>query len=252
MQTKQVIVTEGDEVVYADEHRLYTFAELKALDGEDEIDQRAVQNASEWLSTVLAEIWDGDSEVDYLCSEILPLTGIDVDREYGRNQAGERIPTGWKVEWSVGDRGEHFTVTHCSIDTEKFLAALGRWARNEDIRGKEYSGAKDYGTLAAGPRYTWRLDKRRKEVAIVREQGLTLHVINGMRRRYSDEVDWDYQYEGVSAEFKEAANELVSDLMGHCLKVLRDDWENTWDDEEIAGFAEANEYTFNKHGKRED
>ena len=226
-------------IVDTSEIRLFTLAELKAGDHED-IETGAYDRACEWLAQLEMEFWDGDSEVDWLCTEIFPLAGIEVHREKGKYLS-------WKVGWSVGDRGECFWIDRASVDTEKFLDALARWAKGEDIRGKEYRHAKDYGTLAAGPRYTWRLDRRRKEIAVIRDQGIVIRTDHGWNRGHT-QLDWDYHYDLVSEPTMEAAQEMVDDLMHFALKTLRDDWEDCWHPERLAGLAEANEYTFDDRG----
>lgn len=226
---------------------LYTLAELIDLG-----DQRAIDAAYSWLADVNLEFWDGNEELEnYLVPDVLMAAGIVPERAKARNLRGEPIEGTYHATWCVNDRGEFFALNKCWVDTDRFLAAFKVWSSGQDIRGPQYAAARH---PIKGPATNgYRLDLRTKDGRILREQGLVVDTSDrGWRIRRSDEFDFDYHYEGLSEGFKVAANEMLSDLMHHCLVTLNESYQDCWDQEGLRELAECNEYTFTAEGKRED
>lgn len=226
------------------EAKQYTLVELRDQ-VDDEIESGAFDRAAEWIAAGNLEFWDGESDVEYLCTAIFPCAGITV--KHTRRSNGE-LSSDYDVSWDL-DRGAFFAVGSCTIDANRFLQALKTYLSGNDIRGPEYNKSSDWGYLAAVGTQKRKLDLRSKDARIIKEQGLVLlkHTIWGDSR--SDEADFDYRYDEVSDQFKTDANELVSDLMSYALKVLRADMEDCFDTERILGDAEANGWMFDKRGK---
>jgi len=241
-----------ETTVLADEHgheiekhdrKLYTLAELKALDDrpapeqDDEISSRAYENALEWLSQGESEFWSGQDELDnYIQPEHFGLAGITFDAK--------------KAEYNVGYGSIYFVLPHgTSIDTPVFLRALKAWAEGRDYRGKDY--AKADRKVVLHPYSQHKIDLRSKDARIAREQGLVVQTVSSMWSHSSDEFDLDYHYEGMSDEFKKDCNAFLSDLCHEAAYLLNAEYEYvTGDREYLMETAEANEYTFDRNGKR--
>jgi hypothetical protein len=237
-------VKDGDAVVEQTERKLYTLAELKALDErpaseqDDEIEGGAFENALNWLRDGLYDYdwWD-------TAAEDIHVTLVACGIEYKAND----------IEFDL-DRGSKFVLPRqSSIDTTKFLRALKIYLSGIDVRIPLLGYGDTEGNASTAIRATGHqirnLDLRSKDARIVREQGLVVYRVNGLYSK-SDEFDLDYFYEGLSDQFKEDANEFLSDLCAYGLRVLRDEAEYLASEENLLEMGEINEYRFDRTGRR--
>lgn len=237
-----VVANEHGHEITKRERKLYTLAELKALDDrpapeqDDEISSDAFEKALGWISQGESEFWSGEDDLEnYIQPEHFGLAGITFDAK--------------KAEYNVGYGGIYFVLPRgTSIDTPVFLRALKAWAEGRDYRGKDY--AKDNRKVILHPHSQHKIDLRSKDARIAREHGLIVHTVSTMWSHSSDEFDLDYHYEGMSDAFKNDCNAFLSDLCHEAARLLDSEYEYiTGDREYLMDTAEVNEYTFDRNGK---
>jgi hypothetical protein len=246
--TETRTVKDGDKVVSESERKLYTLAELKAdkhIEDEptDVIDSRvggAYEKALDQLREATFEYEWWEAALDTI-GEVFKACGIDY-------KASE-------VEFDL-DRGSKFVLPNkTSVDEKAFLKALKIYLSGVDVRVPllEYGdtpGNADTAIKAVGTQVR-NLDLRSRDARIIREQGLVVYRVNNAYNSRSDEFDFDYHYpDELSDQFRADANEFLSDLCHYGLKVLRDEMEYLGSEENLLEMAEANEYTFDRTGRR--
>lgn len=246
-ETTVVKDTTGN-VLEESERKLYTLAELKALDDrpapeqDDKIESGAVDRALDWLRQGQGEFWSGLDELDaYIQPELFGLAGITFNAKSATYVVGD---------YSHGSAW--FALPRdTDIDVPLFLRAMKDFYAGRDYRGKEYAKAEGERVVAVG-RSQKKIDLRSKDVRIVKEQGLVVHVISSPYERTTDSFDTEerYGYEDVSGEFKTDCNFFLSELCHEAAKILEADYESQFEEETLLDVAEANEYTFDRTGRR--
>lgn len=267
----EITVLSGNDVADTTERKLYTITELKALDGSDEIDSRAFENALEKLAQhtymddwYLNQTLNGDDEGRGLlaaCGITVPpkteQVDVKVNGKFQYDENGKPIKKWVTREQDIWDsynayEAEFGLSKHATVDERKFLNALQWYLSGKDIRTlPELQWGIPEGSkrgLAATGAQIRKLDLRSKDARIIREQGLTFANPYGWRGSIN-EFDFDYHYEGLSEQFEKDANELLSDLLHEVGFMLRDEAEYRVSEEALMADAQANEMYFDRNGR---
>jgi hypothetical protein len=271
---ESTVVKDGDEIVATKERKLYTLAELKALDErpapeqDDEIDSRAYENALDKMREFQFDNeWWYESTLDNDAVELFKACGITVpqkteqvypkvDGKYQHDESGQivskwvtRDDTIWD-SWDV-DRGEFVLNDRAVVDEKAYLRALQWYLAGKDIRdlpALRWGQPTPPRPLTASPRQQRKLDLRSKDARIIREQGLTISRASHWSPK-TREFDLDYQYDGLSDQTKEDANDLLRDLCSEVIALLRDEQDYLGSEPALLEMAEANEYRFDRTGR---
>jgi hypothetical protein len=273
--TETVVKDATDSIVEQHERKLYTLAELKALDDrpaseqDDEIDSSALENAldkmREWA---LEDNWWSESVLDNDAVELFKACGITVPQKTEtihvkvdgkfqwdeHNKAITKVVTRDDTIWDSwdADRGEFVLNSRAVIDEKAYLRALQWYLAGKDIRdlpALQWGQPTPPRPLRARSLTQRKFDLRSKDARIIREQGLVIHRAShwgGSTR----EFDLDYHYEGLSEQTMADCNELLSDLCHEVVSLLRDEMEYRGSEEALLEDAEANGYTFDRKGGR--
>ena len=250
------------------ERRLYTIEELR--EGGGEIGSRAFENALETLGQYVLDDpeWWTESVLDNDAVELFKACGITVPPKTetinvkvdGKFQWDEQHRPVTKTitrddriwdSWDV-DRGEFVLNPRAVVDERAFLRALQWYLSGKDIRdlpALQWGQPSPPRPIAAGRYQQRKFDLRSKDARIIREQGLVVHRASSWAAQ-TREFDLDYQYEGLSEQTKEDCNELLSDLCHEVVSLLRDEMDYQTSEENLIEFAQANEYTWTKDGRR--
>ena len=276
--TEITTLTKDDKEIERRERKLYTLAELR--DGkhiEDEpsdIIESGVGRAYETALDKMREwafdsTWWSEAVLDNDAVELFRACGITVPQKTetihvkvdGKFQWDEsrkpitktitRDDTIWD-SWDINDR-EFVLNDRARVDEKAYLRALQWWLAGKDIRdlpALQWGQPTPPRPLAASARQQRKFDLRSKDARIIREQGLVIHQVSRMWEGSTREFDLDYQYDGLSDQTKNDCNELLSDLCHEVLSLLRDEMEYRGSNEALLEDAEANEYTFDRNGRR--
>lgn len=234
MQTEvTTLLDESGVVIETTERKLYTITELKNLNGSEETDHRAYENALEWVAEGNMEFWSGLDELDaYIVPEHFGLAGISCKAK--------------DIQFIVGDRGEFLGLPrNTDVNVPIFLRAMKAYFMGLDYRGKPYASASR--KLVATGTGIDPIDLRSRDARIVRDQGLVV-LSNEWRGNQTREFDFDYL--DLSEAFEADCNEFLAELVNEALRILTDDFEDQSSEEVCFDNAEANEYTFDRRGKR--
>lgn len=273
--TQTTVTKDGDEIVETKERKLYTLAELKALDErpaseqDDEIETRAFENALDKLREFsLDDTWWTESVLDNDAVELFKACGIIVPKktevvhvkvdgkftydEHNRivTKTVTRDDTIWD-SWDI-DR-DHFVLnSRAVVDDTMYLKALQWYLAGKDIRALpalRWGQPTPPRPLTASMRRRRKFDLRSKDARIIREQGMVIQRVSGTWGGSTREFDLDYHYEGLSEQTQEDANELLSDLCHEVVSLLRDEMDYFVSEEALLEMDEANEYTFDRTGR---
>lgn len=269
--TQTTVTKDGEAVVDYRERKLYTLAELKALDNrpaseqDDEIESNAFETALDKVREfALDDSWWSESTLDNDAVELFKACGITVPqkteivhiRENGKFQWDEqrrpitktvtRDDTIWD-SWDV-DRGEFVLNSRAVVDEKAYLLALQWYLAGKDIRdltALQWGQPTPPRPLRAGQRTQRKFDLRSKDARVIREQGLTISRSSGWR---TSTREFDLGYSDVSEQTQEDCNELLSDLCHEVISLLRDEMDYRGSEEALLEDAEANGWTFDRDG----
>lgn len=273
--TESTVVKDGDEVVATKERKLYSLAELKALDDrpapeqDDEIESNAFETAldklrefafddTRWTESVL----DDAVELFKACGITVPqkteTIHVKVDGKFQWVDEQRRVPlqktvtrddTIWD-SWDL-DRREFVLNDRAIVDEKAYLRALQWYLAGKDIRelpALQWGQPTPPRPLTAGLRDQRKFDLRSKDARIIREQGLVVSRASHWSSK-TREFDLDYQYDGLSDQTKEDCNELLRDLCSEVVSLLQGRDHYRGSEEALLEDAEANEYRFDRKGK---
>lgn len=274
--TETTVTKDGDEVVDTKERKLYTLAELKALDDrpapeqDDEIESSAYQTALEKMAEFAYESpWLLESTLDNDAVELFKACGITVPQK----TEVIHVKVDGKFQWDEQRRPITKTVTHddtiydsydvdrneftlnrrATVDERAYLRALQWYLAGKDIRdlpALQWGQPTPPRPIKAVGTQVRKFDLRSKDARIIREQGLVVHQVSGLWGGSTREFDLDYHYDGLSEQTQEDCNELLSDLCHEVLALMRDEIDYATSEEALLEDAEANDYRFDRAGHR--
>ena len=259
-------------VVETHERKLYTLAELNrdTVDVDEDVASDAYEKALDWLREgQFDDSWWSETVLDNDAVELFKACGITVPQKTetihvkvdGKFQWDEhnkpitktitRDDTIWD-SWDIERR--EFTINdRARVDERQFLRALQWWLAGKDIRdlpALRWGQPTPPRPLTASPRQQRKFDLRSKDARIIREQGLVIQRVSRMWGGSTREFDLDYHYDGLSQQTMDDCNELLSDLCHEVLSLLQDEMDYQGSEEALRELAEANEYTFDRNGRR--